>query len=339
VAQSPPPRAWPQLTKGAKAINDQFFAREDGPVAGPPRDLLGYGEHPPAVRWKDDATVAISIVMNYEEGSEQSFPMGDGQNDFLTEIPFVIEGKRDLAFESGYEYGSRAGIWRLFRIFEKAAVPVTVFATAVALERNPAAARRIARRGDEVAAHGYRWTNAFEMTREEERHAIELAVESIANTVGVRPVGWYHREMSVNTRALVVEEGGFLYDSEAYNDDLPYWTWVNGKSHLVVPYTLVVNDIRYVMAQGFGSPEDFFQLAKATLDCLRQESDGASRMMSIGLHPRLSGHPGRADALARFVDYAQQTGDVWFARRVDIAKAFMQQVPPSGGHAPDVVER
>lgn len=272
--------------------------------------------------------MAINIVVNYEEGSEKSFPMGDEQNDFLTEIPFVIEGNRDLAFESGYEYGSRAGIWRLFRIFDAARIPVTFFATAVGLERNPAVARRLAERHDEAAAHGYRWTNAFEMEREEERQAIRLAVASLTATVGERPVGWYHREMSVNTRELLAEEGGFLYDSECYNDDLPYWTSVHGQAHLVVPYTLVVNDVRYVMAQGFGSPEHFLELAKATLDRLRHEGDGVSRMMSIGLHPRLTGHPGRADALARFIDYAQATEDVWFARRADIARTFADQVPP-----------
>lgn len=307
-------------------INSQFFVRGDQVVPGPTRDLIGYGELPPKVRWENDATVAINIVVNYEEGSEKTFPMGDGQNDFLTEIPFMID-QRDLTFESGYEYGSRAGIWRMFRIFDAASIPVTFFATAVALERNPAVARRITARGDEAAAHGYRWSNAFEMEREEEREAIRLAVASITETVGQRPIGWYHREMSVNTRELVVEEGGFLYDSECYNDDLPYWTAVQGQPHLVVPYTLVVNDVRYVLAQGFGSPEQFFELAKATLDRLRNEGDGVSRMMSIGLHPRLTGHPGRADALARFIAYAQATQDVWFARRCDIARVFMRQVP------------
>ena len=311
------------------AINSQFFARDDQPVPGPPRDLIGYGQHPPRVRWENDATVAINIVVNYEEGSEKSFPMGDGQNDFLTEIPFTID-QRDLAFESGYEYGSRAGIWRLFRVFDTAAIPVTFFATAVALERNPGVARRLAERGDEAAAHGYRWTNAFEMSRDEERQAIQLTVESLSASVGKRPVGWYHREMSVNTRELVAAEGGFLYDSECYNDDLPYWTSVAGKDHLVVPYTLVVNDVRYVLPQGFGSPEHFLELAKATLHRLQHEGDGVSRMMSIGLHPRLTGHPGRSDALARFIEYAQGTGDVWFATRADIARSFAAQVPAPG---------
>src|SRR5947209_4226353 len=181
--------------------------------------------------------------------------MGDGQNDILHELPFDLEGIRDLMFESVYEYGSRAGIWRLFRIFDGAGIPVTFFAAAVALERNPAVAGKLALRGDEAAAHGYRWSNGFEMTRDEEREAIRRAVASIEETTGSRPVGWYSREMSTNTRELVVEEGGFRYDSECYNDDLPYWTKVGEVDHLIVPYSLVVNDARFVLAQGYGSPE------------------------------------------------------------------------------------
>src|SRR5947209_8619855 len=226
-----------------------------------------------------------------------------------------------------YEYGSRAGIWRLFRVFDAAGVPVTFFAAAVALERNPAVAEKLARRGDEAAGHGYRWSNHFEMTRDEEREAIRLAVESIERTTGERPLGWYCREMSVNTRELIVEEGGFLYDSDSYNDDLPYWTRVSGRPHLVVPYGLVVNDARYVVAQGFGSPDHFYAMAKANLDRLRNDGDDVPRMMSIGLHSRISGNPGRADALARFIDYGQSLGDVWFARRVDIARTFIAQQP------------
>ncbi len=204
---------------------------------------------------------------------------------------------------------------------------MTWFAAAVALERNPAAAEKLARRGDEAAGHGYRWSNHFEMTRDEEREAIRRAVESITRTTGSRPVGWYCREMGVNTRELVVEEGGFVYDSDCYNDDLPYWTRVLGRAHLVVPYGLVVNDARYVVAQGFASPEHFYEMAKANLDRLRNDGDDTPRMMSVGLHPRITGNPGRADALARFIDYAQSLGDVWFARRIDIANTFIQQQP------------
>lgn len=268
--------------------------------------------------------------MNYEEGSEKTFPMGDDRNDFLHEIPCNLEGIRDLAVESVYEYGSRAGIWRLFRVFDQAGVPITVFAAAVALERNPAVGAKIARRGDEAVGHGYRWSNGFEMTRDEEREAIKLAIESIKKTVGSRPLGWYSREMSINTRELVVEEGGFVYDSECYNDDLPYWTRVKGKNHLVVPYSLVVNDIRYVLPQGYGSQEDFLDVMKATLNRLRNDGDDCARMMSIALHSRISGNPARADALARFIEYAKTFDDVWFARRIDIANIFREKIRPEG---------
>jgi peptidoglycan/xylan/chitin deacetylase (PgdA/CDA1 family) len=236
---------------------------------------------------------------------------------------------RDLAIESAYEYGSRAGVWRQFRVFANAGINVTCVAAAVALERNPAVAKKLAERGDEVAGHGYRWVNHFEMTRDEEREAIKRAVASIKKTVGERPLGWYCREMSVNTRELVVEEGGFVYDFDCYNDDLPYWTKVHGKPHLVTPYSLVVNDARFVVAQGYGSPEHFYEYAKAELDGLRNDNDGVSRMMSIGLHARFSGHPSRADALARFIDYAQKTGDAVFMRRIDLARTFMDQYPAS----------
>lgn len=305
----------------------QFFQTTDVPVDGPPRELAGYGEHPPKVEWEGGAKVAVQIVVNYEEGSEKSFAMGDGVNDILYELPWAIEGQRDLAVETMYEYGSRAGIWRLFRVFGSAGVPVTVFGAAVALERNPDVARKIVERGDEVVGHGYRWSNHFEMTRDDEREAIRLAVASIERTTGARPLGWYCREMSVNTRELVVEEGGFLYDSDTYNDDLPYWTTVHGQAHLVVPYTLVVNDVRYVVGTGYGSPDHFFETAKACFDRLRDDGDDVSRMMSIGLHPRITGNPARSDGLARFIDYAQSTGDAWFAKRIDVARTFVAQQP------------
>ncbi|MHB8643493.1 MAG: polysaccharide deacetylase family protein [Gaiellaceae bacterium] len=307
-------------------MDEQFFRRNDIPVEGPPRELVGYGEHPPHVHWENDAKVAVQIVVNYEEGSEKTFAMGDGANDIFFELPFALEGIRDLAVESMYEYGSRAGIWRLFRIFDTANVPVTVFASAVALERNPAVAEKLARRGDEPVGHGYRWSNHYEMTRDEEREAIKRAVDSIEKTTGTRPLGWYCREMSVNTRELVVEHGGFVYDSDCYSDDLPYWTTVLGRRHLVVPYGLVVNDVRYVLPMGFGSPDHFFETAKAHLDRLRNDGDDVSRMMSVGLHPRITGNPARSDGLARFIDYAQSLDDVWIARRIDIANTFAEQV-------------
>jgi peptidoglycan/xylan/chitin deacetylase (PgdA/CDA1 family) len=305
----------------------QFFRTGDIPVEGPPRELVGYGEHPPKVRWENDAKVAVQIVVNYEEGSEKTFAMGDGVNDILYELPFALEGQRDLAVESMYEYGSRAGIWRMFRVFDAAGIPVTFFGAAVALERNPEVAKKLAARGDETAGHGYRWSNHFEMSRDDEREAIRLAIESIERSTGTRPVGWYCREMSTNTRELVVEEGGFVYDSDSYNDDLPYWTRILDKPHLVVPYGLVVNDARYIVGTGFGSPDHFFETAKAHLDRLRNDGDDVSRMMSIGLHPRITGNPARSDGLARFIEYAQSLGDVWFAKRIDIANTFIEQEP------------
>jgi len=310
------------------AQNEQFFRTTDvDGVPGPARDIVGYGEHPPQVRWSGGAKVAIQVVVNYEEGSEKSFAMGDNVNDGMYELPFAVDNQRDLAVESMYEYGSRAGIWRLFRIFDHANIPVTIFGAAVALERNPAVAKKITARGDEVAGHGYRWSNHYEMTKDEEREAIRRAVASIEKSCGTRPVGWYCREMSVNTRDLVVEEGGFLYDSDTYNEDLPYWATVNGRSHLIVPYSLVVNDARYIMGTGYGSPEQFFETAKATLDRLRNDGDDLGRMMSVGLHPRISGNPARADALARFINYAQGFDDVTFMRRIDLARSFADQVP------------
>ncbi|HEY0279104.1 MAG TPA: polysaccharide deacetylase family protein [Solirubrobacterales bacterium] len=305
-----------------------FFRNQDlADVDGPPRELVGYGENPPKIRWENDARVAVQIVINYEEGSEKTYAMGDDVNDILYELPFAIEGQRDLAVESMYEYGTRAGIWRILRVLGTAGVPATWFAAAVALERNPEVAKKLAERGDDVAGHGYRWSNHFEMTRDEEREAIRLAIESIEKTTGSRPLGWYCREMSVNTRELVVEEGGFVYDSDYYGDDLPYWTRILDRPHLVVPYGLTVNDARYVVGMGYGSPDHFFQMAKANLDRLRNDGDDVNRMMSIGLHSRITGNPGRADGLARFIDYAQQFDDVWFARRIDIANTFIEQQP------------
>ncbi|MCL1840358.1 MAG: polysaccharide deacetylase family protein [Propionibacteriaceae bacterium] len=309
--------------------NPQFFRVDDDMtgIPGPARNLIGYGEHPPVVRWADGATVAINIVVNEEEGSEKTYPMGDGMNDEMYEMPWHVDGQRDLAVESMYEYGARAGIWRLFRVFDTAGVPATIFGAAVALQRNPAVARKIVERGDDVVGHGFRWSNHYEMNRDEEREAINKAIASITASVGRRPVGWYCREMSVNTRELLVEEGGFLYDSDYYGDDLPFWTTIEGKKHLVVPYSLVVNDARYIMGMGYGSPQHFFETAKATLDRLRHDGDNAGRMMSIGLHPRITGNPARSDGLARFIDYAQQFDDVAFMRREDIARTFIEQVP------------
>ncbi len=318
-----------QAAKNAFLRNDDVACFD-----GPPRELVGYGEHPPMVRWEGEAKVAVNIVVNEEEGSEKTYAMGDGVNDGMYELPFEQDLTRDLAKESMYEYGSRAGIWRLFRVFDQAGINATIFGAAVAIERNPEVGRKIAARGDDIVGHGYRWSNHFEMTREEEKMAIEAAVASIKRTVGERPLGWYCREMSTNTRSLLVEEGGFLYDSDNYSDDLPYWTTVDTKAHLVVPYTLVTNDCRYIMGTGFGSPDDFFAYGKAAIDRLLNDGDDCGRMMTIGVHPRISGHPARSDGLARLIDYAQNLDDVVIMRRLDIANKFIEQVPaPQGeGH-------
>ncbi|HEX5275548.1 MAG TPA: allantoinase PuuE [Candidatus Rubrimentiphilum sp.] len=298
-----------------------------------PRDLIGYGEHPPDPKWPGGARVAVQIVMNYEEGSEYSIPDGDEHSEmYLTEVPGASLGphKRDLIVESVYEYGSRAGFWRLMRIFKERNIPVTVFGAALALERNPEAARAIRDAGYEVCSHGWRWVGFQDMSEEQERAEMKRAVDSIERTIGERPYGWYCRYApSENTRRLVVEEGGFLYDSDAYNDDLPYWVTVEGKSHLVIPYTLDVNDMKFSVPPGFTAPSGYFEYMKDTFDVLYREGKTQPKMMSVGLHTRLAGRPGRAAALARFLDYVLDHKRVWVCRRVDIARHWI------ANHAPE----
>jgi peptidoglycan/xylan/chitin deacetylase (PgdA/CDA1 family) len=303
--------------------------------AGPPRDLTGYGASPPRFTWPSGAHVAIQLVVNYEEGSERSWPSGDRSNDGLGEVARDLPaGIRDLAVESTYEYGSRAGVWRLLRVLQEADASATVFAAARALELNPAIARAMVEAGHEIAAHGYRWVEPFLLSRDEERDAITRAVESIASLSGRRPVGWYSRYCgSVHTRELIVEEGGFLYDADAYNDDLPYFVDVHGSSHLVVPYTLDVNDSRFVRGTGFANGRDFEQYLIDSVEMLARESHstGTARMLSVGLHPRLSGRPGRAEGLRRFLMSLKTRDDVWIARREDIARFWLtrtEQVSP-----------
>jgi len=320
------------MPDASQVRKNHWYRNDDIPgVDGPDRDLVGYGPHPPRIRWHDadgrEATVAVNIVINYEEGSEKTFAMGDAMNDGMYELPFEVDDQRDLAKESMYEYGARAGIWRMFRTFDRYHVPVTVFGAAVALERNPQVAQRILERGDEVVGHGYRWIDHYEYSREEEKELIDLAMESFQRTLGHQPEGWYCREMSVNTRELLAEDGRFLYDSDYYGDDLPFWTFVNGRSHLVVPYSLVVNDCRYIMGTGFAAPSDFVEIASRTLDQLLDDGDDCGRMMSIGIHPRVTGNPARINGLAEFIRYAQSKSDVAFLRRGDIAHQFVEQVP------------
>ena len=295
------------------------------------RDFIGYGSTPPHPRWPGGARIAVQIVLNYEEGSEYSIGEGDNISEtYLTEVPGATlgRGQRDLIVESVYEYGSRAGFWRLMRMFADRDIPITIFGAALALERNPLACAAIRAAGHEVCCHGWRWIGFSDMSESEERDQMLRAVQSLERTIGERPYGWYCRYApSLNTRRLVVEEGGFLYDSDAYNDDLPYYTRVNGKAHLVIPYTLDANDMKFSVAPGFTSGEDFFGYLKDTFDVLFREGAHSPKMMSVGLHARLAGRPGRAAALERFLDYVKMFEDVWLCRRIDIARHWIANYP------------
>ena len=297
------------------------------------RDLVGYGASPPDPRWPGGARLALSIVLNYEEGGERSIQHGDAESEaFLQEVVGMapLAGVRNLQVESMYEYGSRVGLWRLMRLFAERRIPISVFAVGMALERHPAAARAIVEGGHEVVSHGYRWLDYQFVDEAVEREHIRLAVASLTRVTGSRPLGWYTGRLSPNTRRLVVEEGGFLYDSDAYNDDLPYWTKVSGRAHLVIPYTLDNNDMKFATPQGFNSGEQFYAYLRDAFDVLYAEGARTPRMMSVGLHMRLVGRPGRFAALQRFLDHVQQHADVWICRRVDIARHWIQQHPASG---------
>jgi allantoinase len=294
------------------------------------RDMIGYGGSPPDPQWPGQARLAVNFVLNYEEASEYS--MGDDgvSETILSEVSFpnYPVGVRDLAIESVYEYGSRAGFWRILRTFTERQIPMTVYACALALERNPPAAKAIAAAGYDICCHGYRWLEYFKFSRDDERRHMQLAIDSLRKTFGERPLGWYCRYgPSVNTRELVVEEGGFLYDSDAYNDDLPYWVEVGGKPHLIVPYCLDTNDARYTVPAGFASGDDFFTYCKDTFDVLYAEGKTSPKMMSIGMHCRLVGRAGRSAGLARFIDYIKGHDKVWICKRVDIARHWIQHHP------------
>ncbi len=299
----------------------------DQDIPGPGRDYVGYGARPPKAFWPNDAKAVVSLCINQEEGSEYSKAAGDDRNEGLAEIPYVMDAQyRDLCAESIYEYGSRAGVFRLLRLFDEYDVKTTFYSAAVALERNPEVGEWLQKSGHEPCSHGWRWEEHWLLDREEERQRIQWTIESFKQTTGQRPLGWYCRYgPSVNTRELLVEEGGFVYDSDAYNDDLPYFTEVKGKRHLVVPYSMVYNDGRYVLPQGFGGPSDFFDICKRALDELRREGHaGHPKMMSIGLHPRWAGQAGRTSALREFIEHGLAQGDVWFARRIDIANWWLE---------------
>ncbi|MGC1217128.1 MAG: allantoinase PuuE [Phormidesmis sp.] len=296
-------------------------------TANYPRDLIGYGQHPPHPQWPNQARLALQFVINYEEGGENCILHGDAASEsFLSEIIGAepLLGVRNLNMESMYEYGSRAGFWRLHRLFTKRNLPLTVYAVAMALEKNPDAGKAMVDAGWEVASHGYRWIDYQYVAEDVERSHIQKAIDIHTQVTGSRPLGFYQGRNSPNTRRLVVEEGGFWYDADSYADDLPYWNSDYGKPHLVIPYTLDNNDMRFATAQGFNSGDQFFAYLRDAFDVLYAEGETAPKMMSVGLHCRLSGKPGRTAALAKFLDYVQSHDSVWICRRRDIAQHWRQ---------------
>lgn len=295
-----------------------------------PRDLLGYGETTPDPKWPGGARIAVQFVVNYEEGGENSILHGDAASEaFLSDVlgaqPWP--GKRHMNIESMFEYGARAGFWRLRRLFDERKIPVTVFGVATALMRSPEQTAAMQESGWEIASHGLKWIEHKDMTEDEERHQIREALRIHEETTGRAPDGWYTGRTSVNTLKLVTEEAELLYSSDSYADDLPYWTQGSKGPHLVIPYTLDANDMRFTNAQGFSHGEDFFQYLKDSFDTLYAEGESAPKMMSVGLHCRLAGKPGRAGPLARFLDYASGHDKVWFATRADIARHWRATHP------------
>jgi putative urate catabolism protein len=306
-----------------------------------PRDLRGYGRRPPHPRWPGAARIAVQFVLNHEEGGENCVLDGDPASEtFLSEIIGAAAfPMRHMSMESMFEYGSRAGLWRVLRAFEQRRLPLTVFAVARALQRHPEAAAAYRELGHEIAAHGLRWISYQQIGEQEEREHLAEAVEILRELTGAAPLGWYTGRDSPNTRRLLVDHGGFLYDSDSYADDLPYWTRVPGARsqdpHLVVPYALDSNDMRFAAMQGFNSGTQFFDYLKDSFDTLYREGDPAGldspKMLSVGLHARLCGRPGRIAALERFLDHLGTHDRVWICRRIDIARHWAAAHPAAGG--------
>jgi len=308
----------------------------DGPVGEScyPRDLVGYGSRPPQARWPGDARIALQFVLNYEEGGERSVLHGDPASEvFLSEIIGAeAYPARHRSMESLFEYGARVGVWRILREFERRRLPLTVFGVGMALERNPEATAAFVAGGHEIAAHGWRWIPYQDVDLGTEREHMGRAVEAIRGLTGAPPLGWYTGRDSPNTRRLVVEHGGFLYDSDDYSDELPYWTEVERSDgtrvpHLVVPYTLDANDMRFATTQGFNTAAHFFEYLRDSFDALYAEGAKTPRMMSVGMHCRLLGRPGRFVALQRFLDHVEKRDRVWVCRRVDIARHWHEVHP------------
>jgi len=290
------------------------------------RDLVGYGANPPAAIWPGGAKVAVQFVINYEEGAENSVLNGDELSEgFLSDmVGAARHPARAMAMESLYEYGSRAGFWRLHRLFVDRGVPITVFGVAAAMAANPAAVDAMLTAGWEIASHGWRWIDYQTVPEAVEREHIARAIAVHTQVTGSRPLGWYQGRTSPQTAALVVEEGGFVYDADSYADDVPYWDHRHGRPQLIVPYSLDANDMKFVALNGFTEGEQFFRYLRDTFDQLREEG---GRMMSVGLHGRIAGRPGRARAVARFVDHVLASGDAWIARRIDIARHWIAENP------------
>jgi putative urate catabolism protein len=295
-----------------------------------PRDMTGYGQQQPHPQWPDNARIAVQFVVNYEEGGENSVLHGDSHSEaFLSEIVGAqpYEGVRHMNMESMYEYGSRSGFWRLHRLFDQRQIPVTVFAVAMAMQRNQSVMDAMMNSNWEVASHGYRWIDYQFVPEQVEIEHLEAAIEIHSRITGERPQGFYLGRTSPNTHRITAELGGFSYSADTYADELPYWKTDYRMPMLMVPYTLDVNDMRFATAQGFNCGDQFFSYMKDTFDCLYDEGDSAPKMMSIGLHCRLAGRPGRAMAVARFLDYILEKDRVWLTRRIDIANHWRKNFP------------
>ena len=297
-----------------------------------PRDLNGYNAQPPHAHWPDDARIAIQFVLNYEEGGENCVLHGDPASEmFLSEIigaePF--QNARHMSMESIYEYGSRAGVWRILDLFRARKIPITLFAVAMAMQRHPQVIEQALKDGHEIASHGYRWINYHGMNVEEERAHMEKAIAIHSDICGARPLGWYTGRTSAHTRDLVADEGGFIYDADDYSDDLPFWSKQVTTPHLVVPYTLDTNDMRFATAQGFHTGDQFASYLIDAFDTLYAEGATSPKMMSVGLHCRLIGRPARFAGLVKFIDHVQKHEKVWMARRLDIAKHWIKTHPYS----------
>ena len=294
-----------------------------------PRNMIGYGSKEPKVVWPNNAKLALQIVLNYEEGSENNILHGDKHSEtFLSEIIGAQAFKdRHINMESMYEYGSRRGFWRLHKLFEEKKIPITIFGVAMALERNPEVCEAIKNGNYEIACHGWRWIDYQNVKKSNEKKDMKLAIKTIKKIFGKRPLGWYTGRCSPNTRDLVFEDGKFLYDSDSYSDDLPYWEYKKNKKQLIIPYTLDNNDMRFATNQGFNSGDQFYTYLKDSFDTLYEEGKTNPKMMSVGLHCRLIGRPGRIRSLKKFLDYALKFNDVWICKRIDIAKHWIKNYP------------